>query len=215
MSRGFIDGEYQDGELRGLTFLGGKRGMGKTTEMIRLVSLCSGGVVFFDTLSKHEGVLRGWVIVTQPRELKKALEKNYGGKFRICYQPRCGNLDEHFAAVCDVVKIVGWMIFAVDELDKLCGTRFGESRMCAGFYGLVNYGRHHRVSMLATARRPAQVPRGYTSECHEMRLFKLTEKRDLDYFAELIGSEADKLPSLPPYKFMYWDDVDGARIPAR
>ena len=35
--RGFIDGEYQDGELRGCTFIAGKRGMGKTTEMARLL----------------------------------------------------------------------------------------------------------------------------------------------------------------------------------
>ena len=41
--RGFVDGEYQDGELRGCTFIAGKRGMGKTTEMARLRAFCAGG----------------------------------------------------------------------------------------------------------------------------------------------------------------------------
>jgi hypothetical protein len=35
--RGFVDGECTHGELRGLTFLAGERGMRKTTEAIRLV----------------------------------------------------------------------------------------------------------------------------------------------------------------------------------
>ena len=85
--------------------------------------------------------------------------------------------------------------------------------MPKGLYDLVNYGRHHRVSMLATARRPAQVPRGYTSECHEMRLFKLTEERDVKYFAELIGdSEARRLPGLQPYQFLRWDDAGDSKL---
>jgi hypothetical protein len=206
--RGFIDGEYQDGELRGLAFLAGKRGMGKTTEMVRLISACTGGVVFFDSLSKHQGVLpSSYQMVSQPGEMKTYLAANYGKAFRILYQPRKGSLDEHFIACAEIVKAVGWMIFAIDEVDKLCGPRWGDSRMPPALYDLVNYGRHHRVSMLATARRPHQVARGYTSECREMRLFRITERADLKYFADYIGEEeAAKLPTLQPYQFIRWDD---------
>jgi len=205
--RGFIDGEYQDGELRGLTFLAGQRGMGKTTEMARLLSLCSGGFVFFDSLSKHEGVIQGAVLVSQPGEMKQYLRKNRGRRFRLLYQPRSGNLDQHFEACCQIVKSVGWMIFGIDELDKLCGDRFGSGRMPTGYYELVNYGRHHRVSMLATARIPIQVPRGFTSECGTMRLFRMHEPRYVKYFEEFIGSEnAARLPSLDKYQYLLWSD---------
>lgn len=170
--RGFIDGEYQDGELRGLTLLVGLRGMGKTTLMANKLALCTGGVLFFDTLSKHGHVLRDYRPVTDADELVEYLRFNRGRRFRILYQPRSGDLDGHFAKVCTAVKAFGWMIFAVDEIDKLCGSRFSPTYMPPALYDLVNYGRHHRVSMIATARRPTSVAAGFRDEA-EFWCFKL------------------------------------------
>lgn len=205
--RGFIDGEYQDGELRGLNFLVGRRGTGKTTEMDRLLGECSGGRIFFDTLSKHAGIFQGYKVISQPADLEAYLRLNRGRQFRVLYQPRAGSLDDHFRAVCRIVRAFGWMIFGVDELDKLCGARWGDARMPPELYHLVNYGRHERVSMIATARRPRAVARGYTAES-EMRLFQMTERADIDYFADLIGEEpAARLRTLP--KFYYLHCIDG------
>jgi hypothetical protein len=207
--RGFVDGEYQDGELRGITFLAGVRGSGKTTEMVRLLDSCSGGIIFFDSLSKHEGVLRKAVIISQPGQLKTYLRRYNRTRFRILYQPRTGNLDEHFESVCRIVMAFGWMIFGIDELDKLCGNRFAPTSMPPGLYELVNYGRHHRVSMLATARTPIQVPRGFTSESCQMRLFRMHENRYVKYFEEFIGTaNADRLPKLEKFRFLLWRDGD-------
>jgi hypothetical protein len=201
--RGFIDGEYQDGELRGLNFLVGRRGTGKTTEMDRLLSLCTGGVIFFDTLSKHAGVLSGYVVISEPGALENYLRMNRGRRFRILYQPRAGNLDEHFRAVCRIVRAFGWMILGVDELDKLCGARWGDARMPPELYHLVNYGRHERVSMIATARRPRAVARGYTAES-EMRLFAMKESADVEYFEDDLGKEqAARLRTLPKFYYLH------------
>jgi hypothetical protein len=203
--RGFIDGEYQDGELRGCTFIAGKRGMGKTTEMARLLSACSGGVLFFDSLSRHEAVLPGYKMFSQPGPLTEYLRLNGARRFRILYQPRAGSLESHFQAVSSIVRAFGSMIFGIDELDMLCGARWGDSRMPPEFYHLVNYGRHCKVSMLATARRPMSVARGYTSQCLEMRLFGMTERNDLRYFEDYIGAaDAQRLASLDKYQFLHW-----------
>jgi hypothetical protein len=213
MSRGFIDGEYQDGELRGCIFLAGKRGMGKTTEMGRLLSLCSGGVLFFDPLSRHESVLPGYRIVSQPGELAEYLKVNRGRRFRVLYQPRSGDPVAHFQAVCAIVRAIGWMILGIDELDMVTGPRWGDSRMPPEFYHLVNYGRHVRVSMLATSRRPMSVPRGFTSQCMEMRLFGMTERADLKYFEDYIGQEdAQRLATLQKYQFLHWTGDGPARL---
>ena len=204
-SRGFIDGEYQDGELRGCVFVAGKRGMGKTTEMGRLLSLCSGGALFFDVLSRHESVLPGYKIISQPGELKAYLKLNAKRRFRILYQPRSGDPGAHFQAVCAIVRATGWMIFGIDELDMLCGPQWGDSRMCPELYHLVNYGRHVRISMLATARRPMSVARGFTSQCLEMRLFGMTERTDLKYFEDYIGrADVERLPKLEKYQYLHW-----------
>ena len=202
--RGFIDGEYQDGELRGLTFIAGQRGMGKTTEMGRLLGLCSGGVVFFDSLSKHEGVLKGYVLVSQPGQMEAYLRANSKRRFRLLYQPRAGDIDGHFRAFCTIVRAFGSMIVGIDELDMLCGSQWGEKRMPPEFSHLVHYGRHSRVSMLATARRPMDVARGFTSQCGEMRLFHMREKGDLKYFENYIGALAARLPSLQKYQYLHW-----------
>lgn len=205
MTRGFVDGEYQDGELRGCTFVAGKRGMGKTTEMGRLLSLCSGGALFFDTLSRHEAALPGYKIFSQPGDTEAYLRANSKRRFRILYQPRAGSVHEHFRAVCTIVRAFGEMIFGIDELDMLCGSQWGDARMPPEFYHLVNYGRHCKVSMLATARRPMSVARGFTSQCLEMRLFGMTERTDLKYFEDYIGeSDARRLASLQKYQYLHW-----------
>ena len=206
-SRGFIDGEYQDGELRGCTFIAGKRGMGKTTEMARLISLCVGGYVFFDSLSKHENVLPAAKLISQPGELEAYLRLNKGRRFRVLYQPRSGDLHAHFQAVCVIVRVFGWMIFAVDELDMLCSSKWGDTRIPPEFYHLVNFGRHERVSLLATARRPMNVARSFTSQCVFMRLFGMSERADLKYFADYIGEvNAARLATLQKFQYLLWQD---------
>lgn len=211
--RGFIDGEYQDGELRGCIFVGGVRGMGKTTEMARLLSGCLGGALFFDPLSRHESVLPGYRMVTQPGQLEAYLRANKGRRFRVLYQPREGALDAHFRAVCAIVRAFGWMILGIDELDMLCGPRWGDSRMPPELYHLVNYGRHCRVSILATARYPMSVARGYTSQCQQMRLFHMREKTHVRYFEEYIGEEdARRLASLPKFQYLLWTGDGPARV---
>ncbi len=202
--RGFIDGEYQDGEIRGLTFVAGMRGMGKTTLMGKLLSSCSGDVVFFDSLSKHDQVLKGYRCVSQPGELENFLRANRGRRSRLLYQPRAGDLGEHHRAVCTIVRAFGSMIFGTDELDMLCGAQWGDKRMSPEFSHLVHYGRHSRVSMLATARRPMDVARGFTSQCGEMRLFAMRERADLKYFENYIGSDVERLPTLGKYQYLHW-----------
>jgi hypothetical protein len=211
--RGFIDGEYQDGELRGCTFIAGKRGMGKTTEMARLLGSCGGGVLFFDSLSRHESILSRCKLFSQPGKLEAYLRVNAKRRFRLLYQPQAGSLDDHFRAVCTIVRAFGWMIFGVDELDMLCGSQWGDRRMPPEFYHLVNYGRHCRVSMLATARRPMAVARGYTSQCLEMRLFGMTERADLKYFEDYIGqTDAQRLATLDKYQFLHWTGDGPAKL---
>lgn len=205
MARGFIDGEYEDGEIRGCMFLAGIRGMGKTTEMARLLSLCAGGVIFFDSLSKHGAVLSGYRTISQPGELKEYLRLNHQRRFQVLYQPREGDLDAHFQAVCIIVRAFGWMVLATDELDMLTGQRWGDRRMPPEFYHLVNYGRHSCVSLLATARYPASVPRGFTSQCQEMRLFSMSEPSHVKYFEEYIGqANAAQLSSLAKFQYLRW-----------
>lgn len=203
MTRGFIDGEYQDGELRGINFLVGRRGFGKTTEMGRLLNACGGGVLFFDPLSKHAHVMPRAVAIFTPEKLEEYLRVNRGTRFRIVYMPRGGNLDQHFQSVCKIVRAFGWMIFAVDEVDKFCGSRWGPAWMPPELADLVNYGRHCRVSMIVTARRPQGVAAPLKAEA-EWRVFRLKDEKALDALANEIGEEnLPKIRELPKYYYLH------------
>jgi hypothetical protein len=207
VERGFIDGEYQDGELRGLGFLAGERGMGKTTEMIRLVEQCTGQVIFFDTIGTHEHLLRakGFVPFSNPERLQAYLRKNRGRRVRVCYVPQDEYPDVHCAAVCLMVRAFGWMILCIDEIDTFCGAEHGVKGMPMELYNLAHYGRHYRVSMLCTARDPASLSIRFRSQCGSMRIFRTTEDRYVDYFKARIGKvNAGKLVTLQKTYFLHW-----------
>lgn len=226
--RGFVDGEYQDGELRGLTFLAGMRGMGKTTEMLRLLAQCAGGVVFFDTTGKHAPQTPGYATFSQPGPLKEYLRRNLNRRFRIRYTPPkpmdfadedlSGEEQAHMVAVCTIVATIGWIILAIDEVDRFCGE--GKKGMPMVLYNLAHYGRHcgtddrRGVSMLVTARDPATLGIKFRSQCEYMRLFRQDEERYVDYFAGRIGKEnAAGLRNLPRYQYLLWQSgTSGVRV---
>ena len=172
LARGFIDGEYEDAGIRGCNFVVGQRNSGKTFHMAGALNACLGGCVFFDSLSKNEGALKGGELITQPAELDAALLRSRGhGASAISTSRAPRSRDEHFSAVCNLARAYGWFILGIDEIDSVCGSRFGESRMPPALNHLVNYGRHDRISLIATARKPQRVSRDYLGECLTMRVF--------------------------------------------
>ena len=204
MARGFIEGEYQDGEIRGLTFLAGMRGMGKTTETARLLSQCAGGALFFDTTGNHP--FKGYKTFTQPDDLVKYLKANHNRRFRIRYVTTDEHAEEHFVRVCSIVRWARWMVFAVDEVDTFCGPEHGAKQMPMPLYNLAHFGRHYRVSMLVTARDPASLSIKFRSQCGTMRLFRVDEERYIKYFEGRIGrANAAKLPTLEKYQYLHWE----------
>ena len=223
MARGFIDGEYTDGELRGLGFLAGERGMGKTTEMARLLDQCAGGALFYDTLGKHGKLLRGYTVIRQPGELKRYLIPNRERRFRIRYVPAVQWGDQeaqqtaHLRAVCTIVAALGRMIFAIDEVDQFCGSEWGDKRMPPELYDLAHYGRHYPigwedrgeriggVSMLVTARDPVTLSIKFRSQCGSFRIFRTTEEAYMKFFGSRIGkANTARLSSLPQYQYLFW-----------
>lgn len=205
MARGFIDGEYEDGELRGLTFLAGQRGMGKTTEAIRLVEQCTGAVIFFDTVGTHVHLLKGFKLFTQPGPLKEYLRANRGRRVRVVYVPRDEWPEKHMIAVAMIARAYGNMILAIDEIDTFCGPEWGVKGMPIELYNLAHFGRHYHVSMLCTARDPVSLSKRFRSQCAFMRLFRTDEEAYVKYFEARIGKEnASKLPTLQKTYFLFW-----------
>jgi hypothetical protein len=200
--RGFIDGEYQDGELRGLGLVCGMCNMGKTTELARLFDETTGGYLFFDPTARHGHLFRDAVVIGQPGPLLDYLRANRGRRFHVVYQPNDGDLVEHFRAVCVIVYQVGWMIFGVDELDNFCGAEWNPKGMPPELARLVDYHRHRRVSIIGSARWPKAIAARFRAEA-EMRIFRLQEVGAIEYFETRLGKEtAARLRELPQFTYL-------------
>lgn len=218
MVRGFIDGEWQDGEVRGLTFVAGERGMGKTTQMIYLTEQCTGGVTFVDTVGTHAHILRrkGFVEFSQPGPYEQYMRANLGRRTRVVYVLRDEYPEKHAVSVCLMVRAfgtelakrfgdAGGHVLCMDEIDTFCGPEWGHKWMPDALYNLAHFGRHYHVSMVCTARDPKSLSKKFRSQCATMHIFRVSEEDDVAYFAKRIGkANAAKLPLLKQTYFLRW-----------
>ena len=221
------EGEYEDGGLFGITVELGKRGSGKSTRMGTVCRIAK-RLIFFDgrgasALSRNFfDQFRFDATVHQPGELKAFLRTHLNSGFRVLYQPlltapawnagepdHSADLIGHFNAVVHLAIACGRLILAFDELDRVTSANW----MPAGLAYLVNQGRHVQISMIATARRPQQIPREFTSQAHLIEIFRMTEPRDLRYLAEFIGdATAARLPHLAAFSFLRWEETEGVSV---
>jgi hypothetical protein len=218
MARGFDGVEYVDGEIRGLVFLAGERGMGKTTEMLRLEEQCTGPVVFFDTVGTHAARLcsKGFKLFSQAGPFKKYLMANLGRRVRSVFVPIDENPELHAESVCKTVRAFGFeskmrfgsaggAVLLMDEIDMVCGPEWGHRWMSPSLYYLAQCGRHVQVSMACTARDPKTLPKKFRSQFASMYLFRVSEEDDVKYFRARVGAaNALKLPTLQPMYYLKW-----------
>ena len=208
MARGFIDGEYEDNEIRGLGLVAGVRGYGKTCELVRLLNGCTGRVWFFDTLGTHGNLFKA-PTVSQPDQLRKLVNAR-----RVRYVPTSGDMADHFRRVCALARAVGNLVLGADELDNFCDSSWGPKRMPPELNAIVQYGRHFRVAMLGVTRVPQEVARGYRSQCERFLMFHTDDPDHLEALAKFCGQDiAAKLPSLPKYRYLQWQKgISGAQM---
>lgn len=162
--------------------------------------------------------MRGWTVFHQPGELRGYLAQHiHADIVKVIYRPLSGRLMWHFRTVTRIVleygKRSGGVLYAVDEIDKFCNPQIPLEKGCPELHEVVEYGRHAKVSMSCTTRRPHLVSRSLSAECAEFRVFKTNEPRDLEYFRDFIGSDAAKeLPRLKQYEYLRWTDAGESEI---
>lgn len=166
-------------------------------------------LLIFDTLSQYQP--GSYTVFEQPGSLRSYLrDRISGGRFRILYQPKQGEIAEHFEAVNCCAAACGNLVYCVDEMDKFTQPNWLPFHLKQ----IANYSRHFRMALLFTSRRPTQIARELTSQCSEFWLFRNTEPRDLRYFREYIGEQAlTELPKLRDWEYVSWCE-DGSILKA-
>lgn len=71
---------------------------------------------------------------------------------------------------------------------------------------VIRYGRNYDINMVTGCRRPAEISRNITAGANKIYVFQTQEPRDVDYFEEtVLGTEAQKLPTLPKFHGLFVD----------
>lgn len=103
-----------------------------------------------------------------------------------------------FDEVCRIVRIKAKLLLLIEEVDGVSSP----TQIMENFKRLIRYGRHADVSMIATSRRPASVPRLLTSQADRMFLFRFREPRDVQYLREYSNINPEHLKNLEQYKYL-------------
>lgn len=178
-----------------VTLILGERGSGKSFFAKWYISKFSRYIIY-DTQDEYiDGVVfREFV------ELKKFLLAHYTGDFRIIYNPLNPSNEAEFSELCEIVYMIGDMHFLVEELDLVADTFNTDMH----FQSIIRRGRHKAINFIGISQRPFGINRNITSQAKEFYSFRQKEPRDVDYLKYYIGREAEEIPNLQEYEFLYW-----------
>jgi len=180
----------------------GKSGSGKST-LARSWTAGVKRVLIFDPNGEPEWA-KGAHVTDSKAELVDLVSA--GGPARICWRGVMTGGEEAFewgnrCAWGGEGFLVVW-----DEVDRFTDPM----RMPPAADNLVQAGRHRGCRLIACTRRPYRMNRTLTALATRMAIFVSTEPRDLRYFADYVGSEADKIPKLARYEALDWTEHGAA-----
>ena len=124
------------------------------------------------------------------------------GKLTIS-QPVCISIfdQDAFALLCEVVITHKDLLFVVDEVDFFDSP----SSQAREFKKMIHYSRHYSIDIITTSRRPANISRDLTSQTDAFSIFRITEKRDLDYFYALNAELPEAIRALQEHHYIEYD----------
>lgn len=115
-----------------------------------------------------------------------------------------------------------WLVYAVDEVDSFCNAGSlssmdpraflalfpgSDPEADAALYQIANYSRNQfHIAFVFTSRYPAQVARGLTSQCSELRTFLITEPNHLEYLRAYYGADTERLSALGRFYYLVYRD---------
>ncbi|HEX6960202.1 MAG TPA: hypothetical protein VF194_19635 [Ferrovibrio sp.] len=180
----------------------GKSGEGKT--FLALSHIGPQPAILYD-INEQEVLTRNAVICSSPIDLVKALDR---GERRICWRG-FGVMGPvaafEWANKC--ARVYGNRVLLWDDVDRMMPIY----PVPVHADWIINAGRHRRLTIKASARRPANMPRNLTAAATKVYSYRIHGRRDLRYLAdEWFDDLAARLPALRRGQALVWTERDGA-----
>lgn len=187
---------------RGIEFICGQRGTGKTKYLVTRVLTQEPRLLVYDHMAELVG--RAPMTVTHTLEdTIEAVHRSPRGFCRVCYVPAAGASPEEFGVVSAIPFSVRDLVLVVDEVDQLAGTQ--QNLPPQEFKRLIHFGRHFGASIVACARRAADVTRALTSQARRVVVFAQSEPADIKYLSSLCGKRAKEAVELPDLSYLAFE----------
>jgi hypothetical protein len=103
-------------------------------------------------------------------------------------------------AVMQMCFDVGDCTLVIDEVDMFCNP-YG---IPPTFKRLLSRGRHDRLNLIWTARRPQEVHKLLLSQTDEFFLFQMHHPDDVDYFRKFMSFDRDQVLTLQVGQSIHW-----------
>lgn len=190
----------------------GHKGYGKTKLTEMLVLLGNKPTIIADPRYQYEpkpyrrhfksvGAFRKWIHV------RDNLRTFYACKLELVVNGIDEDTFEELAAIVYKLKEI---TFLVDEIDLFAPPTMTRK---ASFYKLIHYGRHSRIDIVTTSRRPANISRNLTSQTDLFFFSRVREPNDKNYIAHYIGKEhVTTAEKLEKFSFLLIDDDFSTKV---
>ena len=181
---------------REVIVINGMTGSGKSTWLARYLENTR-RYVFYDTLCESLEAGSPYSKIQapgfdHPTLLLERLKARCNSEFLdAVFRPKTDSL---FPIFCRLAGAVGNLTVAIEELDVHCNAHF----IPPEFERLIKYGRHQKISLVAVARRPAEISRLYTSQANRYVIFRQIEENDISHWRKMFGDVALRLKELEP-----------------
>jgi chromosomal replication initiation ATPase DnaA len=100
------------------------------------------------------------------------------------------NLESEIESLFELCEIVENVCLLIDEIEFYIDSR----NKSTYFNNLINYGRHHNISLIGIARRPAEMSTTLKSQVDKIFSFQMSLPNDVKYMENLGLTDVDKLP---------------------
>lgn len=123
--------------------------------------------------------------------------------FHVAYRDLSYSVEQDFDNFCYAVWACRQLTIAVEE----AGLLFETWKLPPPFQNIVLAGRHRNLSLFVTAQRASTIPVSLRAMATQIISFQQTEPRDIEWLQDVMGSEAEKVRTLPRYKPLVWDSA--------